>query len=196
MLIVRAIQTGYSGGPGYTDFHFGNPGGDVNALQAEADDAVAKTKQFWAAIKEFFPLSWTVFVDPTVREVSKTTGVLQELWTTANPGVYSGTGGSAYAAPAGGLINWATRTPGAHGFMRGRTFLVPLASVNYGSDGKIGAGPPLTVNTAAALLMTPLSGGQVLVVWKRPKNLLGGTFGPVTSGVMSPLVAVLTSRRR
>ncbi len=195
MLVVRATQTGFPGGPGYTDFHFEEVLLKPAATQADADAAASAVKTFWATIKTRFPPVWQVDTDPTVREVSLITGALQTLWTVANPGSYVGTGTAPFAAPCGGLVQWHTRTPGLHGFMRGRTFLVPWSVENYGPDGKIAGGVSATVLSAANGLLNPLPGGQRLVVWHRPKALLGGYGGKIETATMSPLAVVLTSRR-
>lgn len=196
MITIRTVQQGFPGAPGYTDFHFATLGTDSVLTDVDAEACRAKVTTFWQAVKTLFPPTWSHMQETSVREVMATTGQLIALHTVSTRAPEVGAGSGTYAAPSGGLIQWRTSSVGTTGFMRGRTFLVPLMSSAYDTLGHISAAAILQLGGAARALFVPVSpSGAQLVIWRRPKNGTGGLYSAVTSADCSPNVCVLTSRR-
>jgi hypothetical protein len=78
--------------------------------------------------------------------------------------------------------------------LRGRTFLVPLGSTFYTTDGT----PIETARTniaAAAAVLIANTGGPPLGVWRRPSPSGVGVLGVATTASVPDKAAVLKSRR-
>jgi hypothetical protein len=164
---------------------------------------------FMSAIHDFFDaikidLSTYVRLSfPSVGDtIESTTGALVGSWSGATLADVVGTGGGFAAAPTGGVVNWLTNTifpavkpAGAPHRGRGRSFIVPLATNSYDSDGTLQSGTITRWNTAASALVA--AGTDHFVIYQRPhpKGASNGLFGKVVDHKLKDRVAVLTSRR-
>jgi hypothetical protein len=186
---VRAVLTGWQGGPGVSTFYTTDPVAFLPALRA-----------FYDAIKAALPSEVSVSFPGTGDIIEDTTGALTSTWTATAPGGVVGAGAGNYSAPTGATAQWNTGAViGGHRLV-GRTFLVPLASSAMASDGTLGTGILTPFATAAAALVAA-GGGTIFRVWHRPRvnhPTLPDTQGNnavVVSGTMRDIAAVLTSRR-
>jgi hypothetical protein len=134
--------------------------------------------------------------------IESTTGELVGSWGGTVLANVTGTGGGFTSAPAGGCINWLTTTvfppvkPTGHAHRgRGRTFIVPIATNSFDSDGTLQSGTVTRWNTAAAALVA--AGTDHFVIYQRPhpKGATNGLFGKVVDYKLKDKVAILTSRR-
>jgi hypothetical protein len=207
LMRVTAEWSGFSGAPGYTVLHFvnafGGTGGDADATAAAALTAATRTRTFIDAIKGLLPPVVRVTVSPEVEVIESTTGALVKVFSVTAPAAVVGTSTANYSAPNGAVISWSTAGIRRKRRIRGRTFLVPLASSSYGTDGNLGAGSRTTIQTAANALIDT-TGDADMVIFGRPTpadkangipQLEDGTYSIVTSGNVPSMVAVLRSRR-
>lgn len=183
---VTALWQNWPGAPGYTNF-YGTEGSGVSLLT----DGV---RAFFDAIKALIPSGITITVQPSGDTINDTNGNINGAWTVdPAPAIVTGSGTGTYAGNAGGVVTW--RTNGVVGTrrVRGRSFLVPLASSNFDTNG-LGAGAINTLQTAANGLVT--AAGGTLAVWSRPTTLRSGSSHLVTAATVPDLAASLRSRRR
>jgi hypothetical protein len=183
---------GFSGAPGYTTLHFLDPD---PISQAGIDETAARNHTFWAAVAPQFPTGVQVTFPSVLEEIDTATGeLLQEL---AFPGgtAVNGVAGAEYASASGCCITWHSIGIVNGRKLRGRTFLVPLGSQAFSSNGTMAdADRTLILNAANAL--ADASTGIDLAVWHRPTP--GGSDG-VAAGVTTASIndkgAILKSRR-
>lgn len=140
------------------------------------------------------PPSVSITVAGSGDVIEDTTGVLVNTWS-AGPSI-TVTGSSVTstcAAGVGACITWLTGGIVNGRRLRGRTFLVPIVSSEYDTDGTLGAG---TVG-AVGNFGDDLRAAGPLAVWHRPTTPGGsdGTSYGVTAQRVRDKVAFLSSRR-
>lgn len=102
------------------------------------------------------------------------------------------TGLGSYAAPVGARVTWETGSIVGGRRIRGRTFLVPLVSSTFDTDGTLTSANRTLIQNAANGLTNGLAGaGLSLAVWSPTTS----TVSPVVSGVVPDQATVLRSRR-
>jgi hypothetical protein len=196
MAKVTINWTGFPGGPGFTNLFFRDFSGSGAIDQAIVDDAVSKTDTWLAAWKASLPNSVTTGVDPTVEAIEETTGELQSFYTGTPAAASVGTGGTSYSSPSGAVVSWYTSTVRNGRRMRGRSFMVPLSTTAYETDGTLTTSKLATWTTASTALIGVGTAAD-LGVWGRPTTQ-GGTDGQwalVTATKIPDMAAILTSRR-
>lgn len=196
MLKVKVRWQGFTGSPGWSNFFFDDATGDF-LTQTEAAAAVARVNSFITAIKPQFPpnVAWAIQSD--VEAVHATSGEMFGVHTVTSPAVQNGTNtGTTYSAASGANITWRTAGVRRGRRVRGRTFLVPIASLQYDNDGSLAAST-VTMFTNAATALADFSGTMPLGVWSRPTGpgLEDGQWFPVSSVTVPDKVAILRSRR-
>lgn len=196
MAKVTINWTGLPTGPGFTNLYFRDFSGTGAIDQTIVNDAVSKTDTWLAAWKSRLPNSITTGVDPTVEAIEETNGQLQAFWTGTPAAASVGTGGTAYSAPAGAVVSWYTSTVRNGRRMRGRSFMVPLATTVYEADGTFVASMVAAWLAASQTLIGTGSAAD-LGIWGRPTTPGGtdGTWALVTSVKVPDMAAILTSRR-
>lgn len=192
---VTINWTGFPGAPGYTNLYFAPAaGGTVN--QAVVDAAAAKAHNWLTAWISTIPPVATVTVDPTVETIAYENGELTGFWA-ATPGAGRvGTGASTYSAPAGACVSWYTAGIRNGRKIRGRSFMVPLATTAYDTTGTLDATRLTSWKTATTTLIANTDAAK-LAVWSRPSSS-GATDGiayDVISYQIPDKSAILTSRR-
>lgn len=204
---VKAEWTGFIGAPGYTNIYFGLKGGTFAWSAAAAQEAVTGVR----ALLDYtanYPTTVNILVNPTVEVIDSDNGDLIELHTAATPpAAIVGTSTASVAGPAGACINWTTDGIHRNRRVRGRTFIVPLATTSYEPNGTIFPGFLTALRTNAAGFLTM---SRTLVepnIWARPYTVpetVGGPIPPtvlpgaayrITSSSVADKVAVLRSRR-
>ena len=178
---VRAVWSGFVGGPGVSTFYF------LDTLTA-----VESVRDFFSGCSTFLPTDVHIQVESAGDVIDPTDGHLTDTWVSDPVAVVIGTNDAAYAAPAGCVVDWLTNTIGPHRRLRGRTFLVPLSDAAYQPDGTLATGPRTTLQGAADLLVTSQS--TSFVIWHRGSGT-DGSVGLVTSALVPDFVAILRSRR-
>lgn len=196
MAKVTINWTGLPGGPGYTNLYFTDISGPSTVDQTLVDSAVSKTDAFLTAVRTRLPTSIITQVSSTVEAVDETTGALVGFWTGTPAASAAGGGGGTYSAPVGAVVSWYTSTVRNSRRIRGRTFLVPLATTAYEADGSL-LGTYITSLNAAAATLIATGASAELGVWSRPssKGASDGDWALVTSFRVPDMAAVLTSRR-
>lgn len=196
MAKVTINWTGLPGGPGYTNLYFQDISGPTNVDQTLVDSAVSKTDAWIAAFRPALPTSIFTAVSATVEAVDENTGELQSFWTGTPAAAAAGSGGTSYSAPSGAVVSWYTSTVRNSRRIRGRTFIVPLATSAYDTDGSILNARITTWNAATATLIATGASAE-LGVWSRPSgpSASDGDWALVTSFRIPDAAAILTSRR-
>lgn len=190
MLRITARWSGFPGAPGYSNFFFAGGGGligDQNQVAQRVSDAFKGMIVHLAA-------GTSISIEPEAAVVDSDTGQVTDFRNidTIAPVVASGSG--SYAGPAGAVVNWRTSDLRNGRRIRGRTFMVPLASSSFDSTGSLSVSVLQGLNTFA----TAIRGADLdseFGVWSRPTNGSGGVFASVTSHNVPDMVAVLRSRR-
>lgn len=201
LMRVKVRWTIPGAGTSYSVFHFGDDG-DSDISSVDANSAATKCATFFTAIRSCFPqaVKWDVMQD--VEHINVTTGDLENVVNINPIAQITGQVGTtiAWAAPAGACITWTTngirQVASKPRRVRGRTFLVPLSSQVFATDGTINDLDLGTLKTAANNLASSGSGAP-LVVYGRPGvgDTPPGQVFVVTGSRITDQVAILRSRR-
>lgn len=195
---VRAVWQGFTGAPGYSNFHF-NALTDTAARNA-AGDAV---RAFFAGLSGFFLTTWNVAVQTEVTEWDVTTGILLGAANmTVTPAVVAGTvAATPYAGGSGLCVTWKTGVIFNGRRVSGRTFVVPAVGV-FESNGTLTAAAITAANTAASQLITAPS--AEFSIWAKQFTKptdgskpvqIGGLLPAATSYDVKDMASQLRSRR-
>ena len=191
---VRVELTGFVGGPGVATFYF-----------LDTSTAVASVRAFFEAIKGTQPTKVFSQVVPNGDIIDSVSGTITGAWSAAPVAVVQGGAPTGYPAPAGATVSWDTATILDGHRVRGRTYIVPMASGEYQDDGSLNPATLTIVRDAATQLV--ISQSSSFVVWHRPRlakaadgsrpaiTARDGGHGLVTSSHVPDRVAILTSRR-
>lgn len=191
---VRVVSSGYSGGPGLSQFFF-LPVTGTEFDQAGIDKACLDVRQLFLDCASVFATGWQAQVDTEVVIFDSASGDLTNVMAAASTAVVAGAGNAQGPAPAGACLRWLTGGIIKGRRLSGRTFLVPLASSAYEANGTLAPSPLITIRDAGTKLAT--AAGSTLVVWHRPNGATGaaGSALPVNGAALTDKVAVLRSRR-
>lgn len=180
---------GFPGGPGYSVFYFGSLvtdiGTDLNA--------------FYTAIASHIPDNVTIKIPSSGKTLDDANGNLMGAWSGTPAADVVGGNMGAYSAPVGLIVRWTTTGIVRNRIVKGRTFIVPLGSGVWDTDGSLSSTVISDAETAAAALVG--SSASELLVWSRPKRDASGTVTDpgssfaVESSSVPDKAAVLTSRR-
>jgi len=190
---IVAVWTGWAGGPGFSNFYLGG-NSDLTQLNAAAD----RISDFFSQLAPVLPNSISITVQPGVQRLASASGeVIDEIALTEVLLPQTGVGGADFSAPSGACIVWRSLNSVGGRVVKGKTFLVPLASAAYDTDGTLDASALGSIRAAIAQLMAnqPPSADGKLVVWHRPVNGAGGSEHTIVSGTVSDRAAILRSRR-
>lgn len=197
MTIARIVCPwgNWPGSPGVSVFY-----GDAATMQP----LVTGLKTFFDQFSTFVPSGLSISVPNSGDLLDEATGTITGAWslpTAPNPTTMTGTG--VYAGNAGMVVHWLTTTVLDGRRARGRTFIVPLVSGAYDSQGSLTTTAVGAAQSAATALVTAASGS--LTVWHRPKFQKPKTTPPtiirqgskavVTSAKVPDLAVSLRSRR-
>jgi len=192
MMKISAVWSGWAGAPGYSNFYWT---GDT-AL-ANLDGPVGAIRSFFAGITLCLPTPVSITVSPVVQVIDPETGELQsEMTAPTTPAVVAGAGGTTFASPVGACVVWRSAATIAGHVVKGKTFIVPMTSAGYDTDGTLLASRLTEIRTAATTLKSYLAtGGASLGVWHRPVAHAGGQVAAVLVATVNDKAAVLKSRR-
>jgi hypothetical protein len=156
-------------------------------------DATVELATFFNAIKAFFnnSISWNVPSSGDV--VDEVSGLITGAWTAGTAASIVGGSSTAYAAGTGAYARWQTNGIVNGRRVKGRTFLCPLITSCYQTDGTILDANLATMNTA----VTTLAAAGKLNIWHRPsaKGANDGSAHLVTAGTGPDKVTSLRTRR-
>ena len=193
---VEARWTGFSGAPGYSNFFWMKPADD-QWLTQDGSDVTGAVHGFFTMIAGLLPPAVKIDVSGDVELIQDTNGALQDVMGGFVREQISGSAAAGpYSAPTGGVVTWRTAGVKNGRRVRGRTFLVPLASSAFENDGTLSAAS-LTTLQGAAIGMRDNTGISNPVVWSRP-SAVGATDGSahwIMSASVPDMGAVLRSRR-
>jgi hypothetical protein len=176
-------------------------GGGVSVFYATPGGSfMSLLHTFFDNLKGNFPNVVTFQFPSSGDTIDSATGHLVGGWTGTTLTNVTGTSSQPFSGLSGCCVNWLTNTiVPAHGGkpprkLRGRTFLVPLANVDYDTDGTLAAA---LLTQLATETNTLISGGAGhFQVWHRPTTpgATDGVAGPVVSARFKDHAAVLHSR--
>jgi len=159
-------------------------------------------RTFFEAIKIDIANVITLTYDSGGDTIESTNGNLVGSWSGTSLTATTGGGGGFNSAPTGGVVDWltntifpATKPTGAPHRGRGHTFIVPIATNSYDSDGTLNNTTVSRWKTAADALVASAAGGMVIYHRHTAPGATDGTYGPVVDTKVRDRVAVLTSRR-
>lgn len=171
-------------GPGLTTFF------------AEADGTVAiavGATGFFDAIKQLLPAGTTVRVPNGGDVLDETTGALVGTWGTSSSTQISSITAGAFAGGVGARVVWETDAIRGGRRVRGATFVVPLRTAYYGTDGSLESTAITAMETAIAAMLVQVP--TQMRVWSRPRVGLVGAGVQVARGRVPDRVSWLRSRR-
>lgn len=183
----RLVWSTPGGGTGYSVFHTVPP-----TSAAEAQSAADAFHTFAATILSYMPNEVSIVGDTEYRILNDVTGALTGVFT-----VSGGTGGSGsdtanYNRAAGARIDWGTNSIVGGRRLRGRTYIVPLGTGAFDTNGLVSpAGSAALANAGANLIVDLNAATRPLVVWSR----VYGQTAEVTNVQVPPKGAILTGRR-
>jgi hypothetical protein len=201
VLRVKARWTIPGAGTAFSVLHFGS-GTGVDPTDTEATNSVLATRTFFEGVKAYLPGPVIIDYMTDVEIIDVASGNLQGVVTAASQVSTSGgaAGSAVWSAPSGACITWSTaglRTLASKPRrVRGRTFLVPLASVAYDINGNLATGALTAFNTAATGLRGNFN-NQQFGIYGRPGvgGAPAGVYHTVTGHRITDQSAVLRSRR-
>ena len=189
---ITCTWSGFTGAPGYSQFYWVGSAGIQNLFTP-----------FWQACAPYIPSVVTVTVPNTGDVLDQQTGKKLDIWTSGIANTTSGTAtvGVGFSMASGAHVNWFSSVYVKGQRLRGKTYLVPLATTAYASNGVLTTACANAINAAATSLFQGSGGG--LCVWHRPiynptdpTDLVEqGSIGPITSTTTPTKVSVLRSRR-
>lgn len=205
ILRIKARWSGFTGGPGYSNFYFRDFSSGA-PTDADADSAGDRVETFFGAIANLFPTAVKIRVQSDADVIEETNGEIQSVLSTGVRADVSGTAAAnGYSGASGVVVTWRTGGVVAGRRVRGRTFLVPTANIAYDLDGTLQNSTITTLQNAANTLISA-AGTPDLGVWARPtpehQNTKGetipardGSWYVVTSATIPDKAAILRSRR-
>lgn len=197
LMVFRATitWTGFTGSPGYTNFHFINP--EENPSFAVVDEVGARCRTFFEAIKGLLPGSVRIDYPNKLERLSTATGQLEAEFTMTQPAQTAGTGLTNFSSATGACVSWRTIAFVNGRRVQGRTFIVPIASGSLDTDGTLNNTSRTTLANAAATFIDPAGTDMPLCVWRKPTTP-GGSDGQafdVSTSSVRDRTAILRSRR-
>lgn len=193
MIRVRAVGSGWTGGPGLSTFYFNE--GILPIDNAMAVNLTGRVRAYFDAVRPYTTSTVSWQVDPVIAAMDEATGLLtQEVSATPAPAPVTGSGGATIGPTFVALVGrLRTNAFQAGRRIQGRTFYAPLAAMFTDSQLPETGAQAAQVAGLTAILTT--GGGAPLVVWQRPKPGRPGSIYAVTTVSSAPEFGVLRSRR-
>lgn len=128
----------------------------------------AAVRALMAALSTFIPTGTQIAVPNNGDVINPATGELTGSWTDGTtPAVVTCSGTGVYAKGVGAQIRWRTSSIVAGRRVQGSTFVVPLISAMFDSDGTLTATNQASILTAANNYVTA---APYACVWSRPSK--------------------------
>ena len=174
----------------------GVEGPGLSTFYAEADGTLAiqvGAAGFFDAIKSYLPTGTTINVPQGGDLIDEVTGSLLGTWGGSGSTTITGGGTGTFAQGVGARVVWETGAVRGGRRVRGSTFIVPIRSSAYDTDGTLSAGTVTAFQTAISNMMVQVP--TQMRVWSRPRPGLGGAGVQVSAGRIPDKVSWLRSRR-
>lgn len=181
---VRIVLQGGAMGSGLATHYFDN---------GAAAAALADLHTLWASFAGSMPSSVTIRIPGSGEVIAPATGAITGAWSGTAPALITGAAPGAFAAGVGMRVRWLTSFVNHGELVQGSTFVVPLSTGAYESDGSILPGV-VSANQAAVNAFVAAQ-SSFFVIWSRPNPTEPGGQGPVTGGIVVDRTSWLTSRR-
>jgi len=200
------VWSGFTGSPGYTNFHFQDIGTDTGR-----NAAGAAVRAFFDSMKQYLLPAWTISVQSEVTEYDMALGDLlgAATMTTVPPAVVGTATPGNWAGGSGFSIQWNTGLIHTGRRLRGRTYIVPAFGC-FEADGTLVAAAITAAGSGATALIGAV--GAEFAVWKRiwtkptkdmtleqakafKQEQIGGALAPVTGYFVKDSAAQLRTRR-
>jgi hypothetical protein len=181
---ITAHWNGTGGGTGYTRLRYA---GGLSPAGVTA--AYTSMRSFLSSFTAYLPNAVTISFEGLAQLFDDAGHLTQEISVTP-PSQVVGTGGTSWASPVGAIVSWETGVFNARGHrVRGRTYLVPLASNAYDAQGTL-QGATITAIAGGA---NPLATSLVVV----SRNDAGAVTAvtPVSAATIPDKACILRSRR-
>lgn len=190
MFRITAKWEGFLGAPGYSNFYFRDP-----EVGVPYDDAAADVHTFFDGLKGVIAPGITISVQAEVSLMDSTGATPPYVYALQTvPAPVASTTAGTFSAVSGACITWRTGTVVENRIVRGRTFIVPLSSSAYESNGTLTTSAINTLKAAANGLLS--STASDFVVWSRPRATAPGQMAAPLMALVTDQAAVLRSRRR
>jgi hypothetical protein len=184
----RAIWNVQGGGTGYSVFHVREA--STSGVAAAAQTFAADLRTGFQSIVAHLPDDVILNFDSEARELDVATGQLLAVHAFTAPTAVTGSSTAAYSAPSGARVDLVTAGIVAGRRIRGRTYLVPITSLDYTTTGTIQSTARTAFN-ACFDTFKGRSGVYSLGVWSRTHGVIADV---VTCSTPSE-AAILRSRR-
>lgn len=196
---VRAVWSGFPGGPGVSTFYTVDPLIFLPAIRA-----------LYQAFVNNLPADVNVSFDSTGDVIESTSGLITGSWTAPAVAAIQGMSSGTYSAPTGFQIAWATSAITSGRRIRGRTFFVPAGGAIFTNGGQVAAATRATMDAAILTFLASVTTNMVIYQRERKATnawtdvrgkvhpavaLRIGGAGVVNAGHVAPAAVVLTSRR-
>ena len=195
---VQVVLTGDIGGRGISRFRFLPSLAGTAPSTADVNAAGAAVRALYASAA-FLPTGVSAQVQAAVEYFEPDTALVQGTVTmTTVPNVVSGSLAGNYAGGNGARINWKTSTISGRRLLRGATFMIPMASVEFTSTGALSSAcQTALINAGNAYIAAMNTAGTTPVVWHRPPKgtHAGGLVGVINAVAVSSTPSSLRSRR-
>lgn len=195
---VKLRWSGFTGGPGYSNFFYRDRSSGEPSTTT-ATDAATLVDNFGSFLQSRIPIGVNLAVQGDVEVIEETTGQLEDILNITPPAARQGTVASApYSAASGAVVTWRTAGVRNGRRVRGRTFCVPLANTSYDPDGTLAAAFITAMNTnLAGASFLGNTNSAILGIWTRPTapGATDGAWFQVNGFTVPDKVAVLRSRR-
>jgi hypothetical protein len=153
----------------------------------------AAVHDFLAAFAPLLPSGVSIRVPNGGDVIDPSTGTLTGAWTDGSPpALVNGVGGGVFARGVGMQVRWRTTGITAGRRVVGSTFIVPIISAAYDSDGTLSAAN-VTVGTNAANAY--VAAAPFAVIWSRPTDARAGATSLINGGFTPDRVSWLRTRR-
>jgi len=187
---ARVTWTNFPGAPGVSTFYFAASTVDMTPLRT-----------FFQAFALHIAGGATLTVPSNGDQIDDSTGQITGVWTGPAQSAVSTTGSGAYSGATGAVVEWISNGIVNGHRPIGKTFLVPLISGDYDTNGSLSSSFLTTALTAATNMAATFGANQL--VWSRPFTPPAGSPSPARPGSSHPvaivrvpdLAAVLRSRR-
>lgn len=190
---ISAVWTGLTGLPGVSVFY---------AMDPEDTSFIASLRGAFAAAADLFPSTLSIQVENTGDILDDATGTLTGSWSgTAALPVTGVAAVATHAAGVGLRVRWNTAGIVDGRRVQGRTFLAPISTFNFQSDGTL---IPDAIADGQAFGNALVADGR-FAVWSRPVTADSSATPPIvgragsahliTGAVVPDQVSSLRSRR-
>lgn len=181
---IRVALSGLQGLPGVSTFYALDPVVAVPALST-----------FYNAMSAMWPDQLSIVVEAAGDVINEANGEAVGTWSTAAPTPVETMNSGSYSAPGGIAATWLTGTFIGGRRVRGRTFLVPIASQYLESNGTWTFQALQTVRDAGAVLIASTPENMLVYHRETAEGAADGGGVAMTGVLVNDKVAVLRSRR-